>query len=134
MNRTKTRELAFKILYQIEIQKTIENEDLELFFETNEITDREAKEYIVDIAYGVKKEQEDIILAISNNIKQDWEIERISKINIALLKLSIYEILYKQIPYKVAINEVIELAKKYGEETSPSFVNGILASIVKDKI
>ena len=61
-------------------------------------------------------------------------MSRISKVNIALLKLSIYEITYRKIPYKVAINEAIELAKKYGEETSPAFINGVLASVVKEQI
>lgn len=53
--------------------------------------------------------------------------------NLALLKLAIYEIQYKEIPFKVAINEAVELAKTYGEESSPVFINGILASIVKEK-
>ena len=50
-----------------------------------------------------------------------------------ILKLAIYEITYKEIPYKVVINEAVELAKKYGEDNSKNFVNGILASIVKEK-
>jgi len=54
------------------------------------------------------------------------------KINLVLLKLAIYEILYTDTPYKVAINEAIEIAKKYGDDSSPNFVNGILASIVKE--
>ena len=69
---------------------------------------------------------------ISRNLKEDWEIERVSKVNLALLKLGIYEIVYKGLPFKVVINEVVELAKKYGEETSKVFINGILASIVKE--
>jgi len=51
---------------------------------------------------------------------------------LSLLKLAIYEIKYTDIPYKVAINEVVELSKKYGEDTSKNFVNGVLASIVKE--
>ena len=134
MNRSKGRELAFQLLYQIEIQKEIDDEAIELFFETNEVNDREAKKYIKDVINGIEKEKSAITDQITKNIKKDWQLERISKINLALLKLAIYEILYTKIPYKVAINEVIELAKKYGEETSHSFVNGILASIVKEKI
>ena len=134
MNRTKIRELAFKLLYQIEIQKNVTDEDLQLFFEINEISSKEAKEYISDAAYGIEKHKADIEAAISKNIKKEWKMERISKINLALLKLSIYEIMYKQIPYKVAINEVIELAKVYGEEVSPSFINGVLASVVKENV
>jgi len=134
VNRTKIRELAFKLLYQVEIQKDVNDEDLQLFFEVNEISSKEAKEYISDVAIGIEEHKGDIEAAISKNIKKDWEMDRISKINLALLKLSIYEIIYKKIPYKVAINEVIELAKVYGEEVSPAFINGVLASIVKEKL
>jgi N utilization substance protein B len=52
---------------------------------------------------------------------------------LSLLKIAIYEMLYKNLPYKVAINEVIELAKKYADDSSPIFINGILASVVKQK-
>lgn len=132
MNRSQTREQAFKLLYQIEIQKAVTNEDIEIFFETSEITDEQAKEYIKDAIYGISDKSKEILDMISKNLKENWEIERISKVNLALLKLGIYEIVYKELPFKVVINEVVELAKKYGEETSHSFINGILASIVKE--
>ena len=132
MNRSKIRELAFKLLYQVEIQKEINEEDIELFFENNYINSIEAKEYINDAINGINKHANAILDKISKNLKQDWEIDRVSKINLALLKLAIYEIEYKKLPYKVVINEVVELAKQYGEETSPSFINGILASVIKE--
>ena len=132
MNRSQTREVAFKLLYQIEIQKEILEEDIELFFENNDVDLEQAKEYIKDIVYGTRENIKEIISMISDNLKQDWEVERVSKVNLALLKLAIYEIKYKELPYKVVINEVVELAKKYGEETSHSFINGILASVVKE--
>ena len=131
MNRSQARELAFKLLYQIEIQKEINEEAITLYFENNNINSKEAKEYIEDIVYGVQKESSEILKEIENNLKQDWQIDRVSKINLALLKLAIYEIKYKDLPFKVVINEVVELAKKYGEDTSKAFVNGILASVVK---
>lgn len=133
MNRSQIRELAFKLLYQIEIQKEISDEDMELFFENNNITSEEAKSYIKDVVKGTSTNLQEILELISNNLKKDWNLERITKVNLALLKLAIYEIKYKDIPFKVAINEAVELAKKYGEETSPVFINGILASIVKEK-
>ena len=133
MNRSQTRELAFKLLYQIEIQEEINDEDMQLFFENNNITSEEAKKYIKDIVNGTSKNSEEILELIRNNLKKDWNLERISKVNLALLKLAIYEIQYKEIPFKVAINEAVELAKTYGEESSPVFINGILASIVKEK-
>ena len=133
MNRSQIRELAFKLLYQIEIQKEISDEDMELFFENNNITSEEAKSYIKDVVKGTSTNSQEILELISNNLKKNWNLERITKVNLALLKLAIYEIKYKDIPFKVAINEAVELAKKYGEETSPVFINGILASIVKEK-
>ena len=134
MNRSQARELAFKLLYQIEIQKEISKEDITMFFENNQIDSKEAQEYIEDVINGISMEAKDITQEIEKNLKQDWEIDRISKINLALLKLAIYEIKYKKLPFKVVINEVVELAKKYGEETSKIFINGILASIVKGEI
>lgn len=132
MNRSQAREVAFKLLYQMEIQKQANKEDIELFFENNDITSAQAKEYVEDIAKGIIDNSEEITNIISKNLKEDWKIERVSKVNIALLKLAIYEIIYKKLPFKVVINEVVELAKKYGEETSHSFINGILASVVKE--
>ena len=85
-----------------------------------------------EIVEGIENNIKDIENKISENLKKDWKIERISKINLVLLKLAIYEILYTQTPFKVVINEVVELAKKYGDDTSPNFINGILASIVKE--
>lgn len=131
MNRSEARELGFKFLYQIEVQKELNEEQIELFFENYEITDNNAMEYIRDLVNGIEDKKQEISNIISNNLKSDWKIERISKINLSLLKLAIYEIKYKQLPYKVVINEVVELAKKYGEDTSHSFINGILASVVK---
>ena len=132
MNRSKARDLAFKLLYQIEIQKEINYEDIEIFFENNDINSNDAKEYIKDIVEGVNKNSSKILDEISRNLKDDWDIDRLSKVNLALLKLAIYEIKYSKLPYKVVINEVVELAKTYGEETSKTFINGVLASVVKE--
>ena len=93
---------------------------------------RKAKEYIKDAIFGIKQNIQEIQGLIEKNLKADWKIDRISKIDLSLLKLAIYEIKYKEIPFKVAINESLELAKKYGEESSKNFINGILASIVKE--
>lgn len=134
MNRTEAREQAFKLLYSIEIQKESEEEQINLYFESNEIDDEKTKEYVKDVWLGVKNNQEEITEKITINLKTNWKLDRISKIDTALLKLAIYEMLYKKIPFKVVINEAVELAKKYGEDNSPSFVNGILASIVKNDL
>ena len=133
MKRSAIRELAFRLIYSLEIQKTDNiEEQIELYLECNEVNESEAKDYIKDVVNGIKEHNDEIKELIEKNLKADWKIDRISKIDLSLLKLAIYEIKYKEIPYKVAINEVLELAKKYGEETSKNFINGILASIVKE--
>ena len=133
MKRSAIRELAFQLIYSLEIQK-LENleEQIELYLECNEIEENEAKEYIKDAINGINENINEIQGLIEKNLKADWKIDRISKIDLSLLKLAIYEIKYKEIPYKVAINECLELSKKYGEESSKNFVNGILASVVKE--
>lgn len=135
MNRSEIREQAFKLMYSLEIQKN-ENleEQVELYLESNEILDQNAIEYIKDAVFGIEENKEEIIKKMEKNLKEDWKIERISKIDLVILKLAIYEIKYKELPYKVVINEAVELAKKYGEDNSKNFVNGILASIVKEEI
>ena len=135
MNRTLMRENAFRLLYSLEVPKNKElntTEQIDLYIESNEIKNKEAIEYIKDAITGIEKNKEAIIKLIEENLKSNWKIERISKIDLSLLELAIYEIKYKEGPYKVAINEAVELAKKYGEENSKTFVNGILASIVKE--
>ena len=132
MNRSAIRELAFRLIYSQEIQKE-ENieEQIELFLEANEVQDKNAIEYINDILKGIKENNAEILSLIEKNLKTDWKLERISKVDLSLLKLAIYEIKYIELAFKIVINEVVELAKKYGEDQSKNFVNGILASIVK---
>ena len=133
MNRSEMRENAFKLIYSLEIQKTEKlEEQIELFYESNEIKDKETQKYISDVIFGINKNEEQILKQIEQNLKDDWKLSRISKMDLSILKLAIYEIKYKKIPYKVAINESLELAKKYGEEASKNFINGILASVVKE--
>lgn len=132
MKRSAAREEAFKLLYSLEIQKENLDEQLELYFESEEITEQETTQYIKDTVKGIESNIINIENKISENLKKEWKIDRISKINLVLLKLAIYEILYTETPYKVAINEAIEIAKKYGDDNSPNFINGILASVVKE--
>ena len=109
MNRSAIRENAFKLIYSLEIQKE-ENieEQIELFFESNDIKDEEAKKYIKDAVLGIEKNKEEILSNIEKNLKEDWKLSRISKMDLSILELAIYEIEFNKIP------------------------NGILASIVKD--
>ena len=130
MNRSQIREVAFLFIYGSEIQKELEPSQVEEFLENNEIEDEKAKEYVLDIANGIKENETQITKCIEENLKSNWQIDRISKVSLALLKVAIYEIQYKKLPYKAIINEVVELAKKYGDDNSKQFINGVLASIV----
>ena len=133
MQRSLMRELAFKLIYETEMQKQLDPNQLEIFFENNEIEEDDVKFYLRDIRIGVETKKEEIEELISKNLKNNWSLERVSKINLSLIKIAIYEMLYKNLPYKVAINEVVELAKKYSDEAAPQFINGILASVVKER-
>ncbi len=133
MQRTAMRELAFKLVYEIEVQKENNEEHIQIFLENNEITDEKVIEYLTNVINGLKANEVEIDELISKNLKENWSLSRIPKITLSLLKLAIFEMVYAKIPYKVAINEVVELAKKYADEVAPTFINGILASIVKEK-
>mgnify|MGYP005905346185 FL=1 len=135
MNRSETRKVAFELIYSLEIQKVEESEletQIEVFLEGKGIQDEKVTEYMHDVIYGIEKNKNDILEQINKELSEKWELSRLSKISIAILKLAVYEILYKKLPYKVVINEAVELAKAYGDDNAPSFVNGVLASIVKN--
>lgn len=129
MSRSIAREHAFKLLYSMEIQKKYDQEQIELYLE-NSIIDEKTRNYIKETVNGVIENSEKIEKLIADNLKTKWQIDRISKIDLSILKLAIYEIEFKNLPYKISINEAIEIAKKYGEDVSSSFINGILGSIV----
>ena len=134
MTRTEMRELTFELLYSLEIQKMEQekyNEQIELFLAELNVNQEKAKTYMTETINGIEKNEEKILELISRNLKEKWDISRVSKINITLLKLAIYEIMYTELPYKVVVNEAVEIAKKYGDDTSSAFINGILANIIK---
>lgn len=133
MQRSAMRELAFKLVYEMEVQKENEDDQFNIFLENNEVSDEKVIEYLKDISQGIIKNEDQINSLIVNNLKENWSLNRISKINLSLIKIAIYEMIYKNLPYKVAINEVVELAKKYADDSAPIFINGILASVVKEK-
>ena len=133
MQRSAMRDLVFKLVYEMEVQKENEDDQFNIFLENNEVSDEKVIEYLKDISQGITKNEDQINSLIVNNLKENWSLNRISKINLSLIKIAIYEMIYKNLPYKVAINEVVELAKKYADDSAPIFINGILASVVKEK-
>lgn len=131
MNKSVLREEIFKLVYSLEVQKVFDVEQVDIYIENSTISES-AKENIKKTVVEILENDESLKCQISKNLKSEWSLDRISKVNIAILKIAIFEILHEKTPYKVAINEAVELAKKYGEDQSPSFVNGVLASVVKD--
>lgn len=131
MNRRKSRETAMKLLFEMSINK--ENyEDIIENFEEN--TDVDLKDidmsYITKVLAGVQENKKEIDKNIEKHLIK-WKLNRLSKMNLAILRISTYEILFEEeIPGKVSVNEGIELAKKYGEDSSPAFINGILAKMI----
>lgn len=133
MKRTRLREIAFTLIYSSEIQKEMNEEQLNYCIEENNLNLDEDKEYIISIYNGVRKNNAEITKYIADNLTNKWTTDRISKINLSILKVAIYELIYSKVPYKVVINEAVELAKNYGDDSSKSFINGILASVVKNE-
>lgn len=133
MSRKNARDNAFKCIYEYEFNKEKDIEKiLEFCYEENNCSDLE-KEYIEDVTKGVVENIENIDKIILNNLK-NWSIARIAKIDLAILRLAIYEMNYiDNIPLKVSANEAVELAKIYGNTDSKSFVNGLLAKVIEDK-
>ena len=132
MGRKKARDNAFKCVYQFEYSDNIELEKiLEYCYDENENIDTE-KEYIEETVKKIKELKEEIDKVILLKLK-NWTIDRISKIELAILRLATYEIIYTDVPEKVVANEAVELAKTYGNDDSSSFVNGVIAKIIEDK-
>ncbi len=131
MNKSEIREEMFKLIYSLEVQKSEDLNQINIFLDNGDFKEVEKNKIKEDVLKIISLESE-ISEEISKNLKSDWNISRISKINMSILKIAIYEIIYKKLPYKISINEAVELAKKYGDETSASFINGVLASVVKD--
>ncbi len=133
MNRSELREQVFKLLFRVEftpIEEMAEQE--ELFTETsdNEISSKDA-DYIREKYERIAEKLSEIDEAI-NKETTGWNTSRIAKVDLTILRLAIYEIKYDDsVPTGVAINEAVELAKKFGQDGSPSFVNGVLAKFAK---
>ncbi len=86
--------------------------------------------YITTVVNGVKEHEEELEGLISAHLKKGWSISRISKVSAAIMKIAVYEMKYvDDVPPKVAINEAVELIKKYGDEEEPKFVNGVLGAV-----
>ncbi|MDD3571289.1 MAG: transcription antitermination factor NusB [Lachnospiraceae bacterium] len=130
MSRINARRNAFSLLFQYDFIDTHEiEENKKIFFKENTEIEEADKKYILETVDGTMKNLEEIDSIISEYAK-GWTIERMSKVDLAILRLAVYEMKFSdEAPNSVAINEAVELAKKYSSDEAPSFINGILGKI-----
>ena len=133
MGRRASREIAMKLLYQLEIQKGDREQQIRMVLEENELSDND-RQYITDIVTGVLDKVEYLDRVIEKHSK-GWRLNRIPKVDLSILRLAIYEICFRDdIPYNVSVNEAVELAKKYSSEEAGAFINGILSKVPKLRV
>ena len=129
MKRRKARECALKILYMYEMRQENIETIIDEFWKESPEKNEEVKEFATILAKGAVDNIKIIDKKISE-VALNWQIERMSAIDRNILRIGSFEIMFlPEIPPAVSINEAIELAKKYGTEDSPKFVNGILHKI-----
>lgn len=152
MKRTQIRDQAFKLVFQEQFygDEEIDEQMKLLLSEGSTVPDpddieegeeageefymtKKASAQIAEKADGVMTHLSEIDEKLSS-LSSGWKLSRMNKVDLAILRLAVYEIVYEELPPKIAINEAVELAKKYGSDQSGSFVNGVLAGLVnKDK-
>lgn len=133
MKRSESREILFKLLFRAEFNDMSEMpEQMQLFFDVDTVIDEkeisdEDREYIINRENAILEKLPSIDAAIAEKAT-GWTVERMGKVDVSIIRLAVFEIMHDDdIPVGVAINEAVELAKKYGREESGSFVNGVLA-------
>jgi N utilization substance protein B len=131
MNRKSLREQIFKLLFRTEFNDPAEMEEqVQFFFDSGDmtVTDKD-REYIARKCSRVVEKIDEIDRVLDEKL-EGWTVNRLPKVELAILRLGTYEILYDEsVPTGVAINEAVELGKKFGEDGSGSFINGVLAGV-----
>jgi N utilization substance protein B len=130
MKRKETREEAVKMVYSMDVNKDFNRNYLTEYIEHFELKDMDI-EYFDKTISDLISNMEQIDKYITDNSK-DWKITRIAKVDLAVLRIALSEILYNEtIPESVSINEAVEISKKFSNEDSHKFINGILGTVVR---
>lgn len=134
MRRSEAREHIFKMVFGLEFNEKEEMpEQVRLYFEQLEQMEEKDKEYIQKKAWAIADHKDEIDTLI-NEHASGWKTTRMNKVDLTLLRLAVYEMKWDEdIPEGVAINEAVELAKKFGGDDSPSFVNGVLGRLARQE-
>ena len=131
--RRKLREHILQLLYQVEVSKNSPEETFSYYIK-DEQPDKDSKEFVRQILFGVYEKQKELDSLISQ-FAQNWKLHRIALIDKNILRMATYEMLYlKDIPHVVSINEAVDIAKKYSTADSGKFVNGILDKIKNEVV
>jgi len=130
MKRRDARETAFALIYETSF--IADNEEItsdEVLALALRCRDLEVDEYVRDVLNGVRERAAELDEKIAESVV-GWKLERLSRVTQAIMRLAIYEMFYREdVSYSIAINEAVELAKKYDHEKAPRFVNGVLNSV-----
>ncbi len=136
MTRRQIREYATQALHtsifqpDLSVEILIQQLPINHIEQEQELAFEDYPEYLVTLVSGVMKHQEEMDQLIQQHLK-NWKINRLSRLDLTILRLAVYELMYHpEIPEKVVINEALELAKIYSDDTSRKFINGVLSSIV----
>lgn len=130
MSRRVAREELFKLVFESELKEESTKEVLENYLKRDEVlTNENELAFIKKYMNGIAENNDKILKTINNNIT-GWSFERIGNVEKALLKCSVYELICETTPFEIVVNEVVELAKLYGDEKTADFVNGVLAKII----
>lgn len=130
MTRSEAREQAFILIFEKAFNTDVPLGELYELAVESEIAQQDA--FTEALACGVCEKQAEIDSVIEK-YSVGWKIARISKVALAVMRLAVYEILYTDVPVGVAINEAVELSKKYASKEDCSFVNGVLGSVAKEE-
>lgn len=127
MSRRSARKNAFFLLFQMDFSEAAEFDQVkEIFFaEKEEPVEESDKAFILSEVEGVHEHMEAIDALIEQSAK-GWDLGRMNKVDLAILRLAVYEMKYAETPVGVAINEAVELAKKFSSDEAPAFINGVL--------
>lgn len=130
MSRTELREHIFRMLFRVEFNNVEEMKEQEQFYfeELEEATGKDQK-YILNKYRAIDEKKEEIDKLL-NEVTEGWKTSRMNRVDLTILRLATYEIKWDEdVPTGVAINEAVELAKKYSSDDGPAFVNGVLAKV-----
>ena len=133
MSRRSARKNAFFLLFQMDFNQADEYDQVrDIFFaEKDEAVEDVDRAFILNIVEGVRANQEEIDKIVGEYAK-GWHTDRMSKVDLAILRVAIFELCFgKETPVGVAINEAVELAKKFSSDEAPAFINGILGKVAQ---